>query len=206
MNCTKYETLTYLSQTDFPSLPVHFCFKCSWVVFIIFIQILIGHSVSKQRRPWSDASEYLSWVCTVGICPTKRTLGFHEFELSLQLCTGFEFCTFFAIVTAKSYLRNRSALAVMLSNNSLFGGQREWFIFVQLTEKQWIITQQFTHFSWAILIQTYNKRRKHIWSIQILPTFRHCTEKSSIRLHEYVTFLKHKNDVTPQLTSFCSNN
>ena len=28
--------------------PVHFCFKGCWVVFILFIQIVIEHSVSKQ--------------------------------------------------------------------------------------------------------------------------------------------------------------
>ena len=36
--------------------PVHFHFKGCWVLFFIFFQILIEHSVSKQWRPWSDAA------------------------------------------------------------------------------------------------------------------------------------------------------
>ena len=35
---------------------VHFRFKGWWMVFLIFIQILIEHSVSQQWRPWSDAT------------------------------------------------------------------------------------------------------------------------------------------------------
>ena len=49
-----------------------------------------------------------------------------------------------------------------------------------------------------------NKRRKHILSLQLLPTFCHCTEElppilrlRHIRLHVIVTSLKRKNDVTP---------
>ena len=34
-----------------PFKPVHFRFKGCWVVFFIFIQILIEHSISKQWRP-----------------------------------------------------------------------------------------------------------------------------------------------------------
>ena len=114
-----------------------------------------------------------------------------------------------------AYLRNRSALAVncwviihclevSCKEDQITSAQREWFICVQLTDKQWIITQQFTHWSWSISILTHNKRRKHIRSIQLLPTFRHCTEELSpilrlrrIRLHVIVTSFKRKNDVTP---------
>ena len=113
------------------------------------------------------------------------------------------------------YLRNRSALAVncwviihclevSCKEDQITSAQREWFIFVQLTDKQWIITQQFTHWGWSISILTQNNRRKHIWNLQLLPTFRHCTEElppilrlRRINLHVFVTFFKRKNDVTP---------
>ena len=113
------------------------------------------------------------------------------------------------------YLRNRSALAVncwvtihclevSCKEDQITSVQREWLIFVQLTDKQWIITQQFTHWSLTILILTHNKRRKHIRSLQLLATFRHCTEElppilrlRRIRLHVIVTSFKRKNDVTP---------
>ena len=88
--------------------------------------------------------------------------------------------------------------------DQITSAQREWFIFVQLTDKQWIITQQFTHWSWSISILTHNKRRKHIRSLQLLPTFCHCTEElppilrlRRIRLHVIITSFKRKNDVTP---------
>ena len=115
-------------------------------------------------------------------------------------------------------LRNRSApavncwviihcLEVSCKEDQITSAQREWFIFVQLTDKQWIITQQFTHWSWSISILTHNKRRKHIRSLQLLPTFRHCTEElppilrlRRIRLHVIVTSFKRKNDVTPSNT------
>ena len=114
-----------------------------------------------------------------------------------------------------SYLRNRSAplvncwviihcLEVSCKEDQTTSAQREWFIFLQLTDKQWIITQQFTHWSWSISILTQNKRRKQIRSLQLLPTFRHCTEElppilrlRRIRLHAIVTSFKRKNDVTP---------
>ena len=38
------------------SRPIHFSFKGCWMVFFIFGQILIEHTVSKQWRPWSDAT------------------------------------------------------------------------------------------------------------------------------------------------------
>ena len=113
------------------------------------------------------------------------------------------------------YLRNRSApavncwviihcLEVSCKEDQITSAQREWFIAVQLTDKQWIITQQFTHWSWSISILTHSRRRKHIRSLQLLPTFRHCTEEippilrlRHIRLHVIVTSFKRKNDVTP---------
>ena len=112
-------------------------------------------------------------------------------------------------------LRNRSApavncwviihcLEVSCKEDQITSAQREWFIVVQLTDKQWIITQQFTHWSWSISILTHSKRRKHIRSLQLLPTFRHCTEElppilrlRRIPLHVIVTSFKRKNDVTP---------
>ena len=85
-------------------------------------------------------------------------------------------------------------LEVRYKEDQITSAQREWFIFVQMTDKQWIITQQFTHWSWSISILTHNKWRKHIQSLQLLPTFRHCTEElppilrlRRIRLHEIVT-------------------
>ena len=95
-------------------------------------------------------------------------------------------------------------LEVSCKEDQITSAEREWFIFVQLTDKQWIITQQFTHWSWSISILPHNKRRKHIRSLQLLPTFRHCTEElppilrlRRIRLHVIVTSFKRKNDVTP---------
>ena len=113
------------------------------------------------------------------------------------------------------YLRNRSApalncwviihcLEVSCKEDQITSAQRDWFIFVQLTDEQWIITQQFTHWSWSISILTHNKRRKHIRSIQLLPTFRHWSEElppilrlRRIHLHVIVMSFKRKNDVTP---------
>ena len=68
-------------------------------------------------------------------------------------------------------LRNRSApavncwviihcLEVSCKEDQITSAQREWFIFVQLTDKQWIITQQFTHWSWSISILTHNNTTK----------------------------------------------
>ena len=114
-----------------------------------------------------------------------------------------------------NYLRNRSATAVNCwviihclevncKEDQITRAQREWFIFVQLTDKQWIITQQFMHWGWSISILTHNKQRKHIRSIQLLPNFRHCTEElppilrlRRIPLHVIVTSFKGKNHVTP---------
>ena len=52
--------------------PVQFRCKVCWVVFFIFIQISTEYSVSKQLRP---CTRCLIWVCTVCLCPTKKTLG-----------------------------------------------------------------------------------------------------------------------------------
>ena len=121
-------------------------------------------------------------------------------------------------VSSLVYLRNRSApavncwviihcLEVSCKEDQILSAQGEWFIFVQLTDKQWVITQQFTHWSWSISILTHNKRQKHIRSLQLLPTFRHCTEElppilrlRRIRLRVNVTSFKRKNDVTPSNT------
>ena len=115
----------------------------------------------------------------------------------------------------KPYLRDRSApevncwviihcLEVSCKEDQITSAQREWFIFVQLIDKQWIITQQFTHLSWSISILRHNKRRKHIRSLQLLPIFRHCTKElppilwlRRTRLHVIVTSFKRKNYVTP---------
>ena len=97
------------------------------------------------------------------------------------------------------YLRNRSApavncwviihcLEVSCKEDQITSAQREWFIFVQLTDKQWIITQQFTHWTWSISILTHNKGRKRIRSLQLLPNFRHCTENSRQYL-DYVAYV-----------------
>ena len=124
------------------------------------------------------------------------------------------------------FLRNRSAptanccviihcLEVSCKEDQITSAQWEWFIFVQLTDKQWIISQQFTHWSWSISILTHNKWWKHIWSLQLLPTFRHCTGElppilrlRRICLHVIVMSFKRKNDVTPSdamKTSFSSD-
>ena len=112
-------------------------------------------------------------------------------------------------------LRNRSApavncwviihcLEVSCKEDQITSAQREWFIVIQLTDKQWIITQLFTHWSWSISILSHSKQRKHIRSLQLLPTFRHCTEElppilrlGRIPLHVIVTSFKRKNDITP---------
>ena len=41
-------------------------------------------------------------------------------------------------------------MEVSCKEDQITSAQREWFIFIQLTDKQWIITQQFTHWSWSI--------------------------------------------------------
>ena len=106
-------------------------------------------------------------------------------------------------------------LEVSCKEDQITSAQREWFTVAQLTDKQWIITQQFMQWSWSISILTHNKRRKHIWSLQLLPTFCHCTEElppilrlRRIRLHVIVTSFKLKTTLhrlTLWLTSFSSD-
>ena len=124
-------------------------------------------------------------------------------------------------VSMAFYLKNRSAPAVnyyviihcleVSCKDQITSVQRIWFIFVQLTDKQWIIIQQFTHWSWSISILPHNKRRRHIQSLQLLPTFRHCTEelppilrlcRIRLRVHVILTSFKRKNDV---ITSTATN-
>ena len=135
-------------------------------------------------------------------------------------------CMIVFTVSSIGYLRNRSAPAVncwviihclgySCKEDQITSAQREWFIVVQLTDKQWIITQQFTHCSWSISILTHSKRWKHIRSFQLLPTFRHCTEElppilrlRRIPLHVIVTSFKRKTTLhrlTPWVTSFSSD-
>ena len=45
-------------------------------------------------------------------------------------------------------------------SSELLSNKREWFICLQLTDKQIIITQQCTHYSWSVSILTHKKRRK----------------------------------------------
>ena len=65
--------------------------------------------------------------------------------------------TWLLIACSTGYLRNRSALAVSCwvilhclevswKGDQITSAKREWFICLQLTDKQWIITQQFTHY------------------------------------------------------------
>ena len=58
------------------------------------------------------------------------------------------------------------------------------------------------HWSWSISIPTHNK---HIWRLQLLPTFRHCTGEFPsivrlrcihVRVHVFIRNFKRKNDVT----------
>ena len=46
--------------------------------FFIFIPFLIEHSVRKQWRHWSDATE-------CGLCPNKRTLDLYGLKCMLKL-------------------------------------------------------------------------------------------------------------------------
>ena len=123
----------------------------------------------------------------------------------------------------RCYFRNRSALivncwviihclGVSCKEDQVTCASREWFTFIQLSDKQWIIIQQFTLCSWSISILTQNKRLKHIWSVQLLLAFRYCTEElppilrlRRICLHVFVTSFKRKtalHRLTPWMTSF----
>ena len=44
---------------------VHFRFKFYWMAFFNLIEIVIEHSVSKQRRPWLEAALWVIWSGTV---------------------------------------------------------------------------------------------------------------------------------------------
>ena len=115
-------------------------------------------------------------------------------------------------------LRNRSTLAVIccvIINHCLevsckvdeiTSAEREWFIYLQLTDKLWFITQQIMQKSWSILILTHRKRRKSNCILQILPTFRHRirnpTNSFDCNAVVYMHFLhcwREKNDVTPSI-------
>ena len=140
---------------------------------------------------------------------------YNDSHLSLNWQYQLYVLSFSLVLYERFYLRNRSApavncwviihcLEVSCKEDQITSAQREWFIVVQLTDKQWIITQQFTHWSWSISILTHSKRRKHIRSLQLLPTFRHCTEElppilrlRRITLHVIVTSSKRKNNVIP---------
>ena len=67
----------------------------------------------------------------------------------------------FLLDTSMLNLRNRSALTVncwviihclevSCKGDQITSATREWFICLQLTDKQWIITQQFTHQCWSM--------------------------------------------------------
>ena len=163
------------------------------------------------ERPWcvraASQQRRLSRVCALSIVCASVLVDlfiYHRREMMKLWIYEWRF-----------HLRNRSApavncwviihcLEVSCKEDQITSLQREWFIFAQLTDKQCIITQQFTQWCWSIWIVTHNKRRKHIRSLQLLPTFRHCTEElppilrlHRIRLHVIVTCFKRKNDVSP---------
>ena len=127
-------------------------------------------------------------------------------------------CLVYIVCFTMMCLRNRSAPAVnccVIIHCLEVSCKEDQITSAQLTDKQWTITQQFTHWSWSISILTHNKRRKHIRSLQPLPTFRHCTEELRpilrlyrICLHVIVTSFKRKNTLhrlTPWMTSFSSD-
>ena len=63
--CCQIFNEPFQAERNFPHLLfglVHFHIKDWWVVFFLFIQILIEHSVSKQCRPWWDATFYGVWT------------------------------------------------------------------------------------------------------------------------------------------------
>ena len=117
------------------------------------------------------------------------------------------------IVLEKQYLRNRSApavncwvishcLEVICKEDQITSAQRE--IYLRTTDLQTVNYYSTIHALELIYFDSNtNKRRKHIRSLQLLPTFRHCTEElppilrlRRIRLHVIVTSFKRKNDVT----------
>ena len=178
---------------------------CHWARHLILCLVLVQHRKTASRH------DLKLLRCKESKQTNKQQtnkFGWCSLQKLFSSNTGF-------LVYSMYYLRNRSApavncwviihcLEVSCKEDQITSAQREWFIFAQLTDKQWIITQQFTQWSWSISILTHNKRRKHIRSLQLLPTFRHCTEElppifglRRIRLHVIVTSFKRKNDVTP---------
>ena len=118
-----------------------------------------------------------------------------------RLLKVLEFYSYLPVWTLNKHcLRNRSALAVncciiihclevSCKEDQTTSTQREWFIFVQLTD---------------IRALKQNKRRKNNLSLQLLPSSCHCTEElppilrlCPIHLHVFVTSFKRKSDVTP---------
>ena len=70
-----------LSRMEFSTLIICTIRIVGWY-FFIFIQILIKTYVSKQWRPWSDV--WSDPVCTVCLCPTKRTPGIKHSYLQVS--------------------------------------------------------------------------------------------------------------------------
>ena len=196
-----------------------------WIIYVIsallcyaFMRACLlmpcGHLLGKGwplgSRLWCLNCEVVTFPLVSWVRSVAWLYWFLIFVLFLTLYT----CMLKAYMLALC-LRKRSApvvncwviihcLEVNCKEDQITSVQREWFIFAQLTDKQWIITQQLTHWSWSISILTHNKRRKHIRSLQLLPTFRHCTEELApklrlrrICLYVIVTSFKRKNDVTP---------
>ena len=115
------------------------------------------------------ATKVSSGQCLFNIQMTKIRYGF---RLTIEMRCR----TQFYHVEINCYVRNRSALAVncwviihclevSCKKDQIPSMQREWFISVQLTDKQWTITQQFKHLSRSISTWTHNKRRKQVWSL-----------------------------------------
>ena len=113
------------------------------------------------------------------------------------------------------YLRYRSPLAVKCWGidhclevsckvDQITSAKRDWFIYLQLTDKQWFITQQFTHWSWSISILTQKTMKKAIRTFRFFQ-FSAITLKNPANnfdcntgvLHVFPTFLMRENDVTP---------
>ena len=77
-------------------------------------------------------------------------------------------------------------------------------IYRRTTDLQTVNYYSTIHALELIYFDSNNKRQKQIRNLQLLPTFRHCTEElppilrlRRKRLHVIVTSFKRKNDVTP---------
>ena len=187
-------------------LPWRFCFLCPWN----------GGLEERGGRIWLEGVCFLLHPLLLTVYADTIWL---QNNKTRQLCWTGKYigtrCRYYSHQTSSKDLRKRSALAVncwviihclevSCKEDQITSAQREWFILVQPTDKQWIITQQFAYWSWSISILIHNKRRKHIWSLQLLSAFRHCTEElppilrlRRIRLHVNATSFKRKNDDTP---------